>query len=207
MVEDRNQIARQINEMLAGSGQSPLDLATAGGLAGYVQLLMRWNAKVNLTAIRDLNGILERHILESVFCARQIERGIKTLMDFGSGAGLPGLPIAICRPEIAVTLAESQGKKASFLREVARVLALPVEIYADRAENVGRTFDCITLRAVDKMADALMTARALLNPGGSLVVMTTAGGADEVGLSLEDLELRREVALPGSRSQSIWFFS
>ena len=82
----------------------------------YLELLLKWNAKLNLTSIRTSDEILKRHFVESIFCAHQLPEGVKTLLDFGSGGGFPGVPIAICRPDIAVTLSESQGKKAAFLK-------------------------------------------------------------------------------------------
>ena len=99
-----------------------------------------------------------------------------TLLDFGSGAGLPGIPIAIVRPDIRVTLGESQRKKAAFLREAVRVLSLPSEVYDGRIENMptSRVFDAVTLRAVDKMAEACRTAIERVAPGGWLVVFATS---------------------------------
>ncbi len=130
--------------------------------AAYLDLLLRWNARLNLTAIRTPEGILERHFAECAFAAHQLPSGVSTLLDFGSGAGFPGIPIAICRPEIQVTLAESQQKKAAFLREAARVLEIPLEIYSGRVEGMppGRTFDCVAMRAVDKMPAAVQAARS-----------------------------------------------
>ena len=97
-----------------------------------------------------------------------------TLLDFGSGAGLPGIPIALCRPEIAVTLAESQGKKAAFLQEAVRVLGIKAKVHAGRAEALQETFDCVILRAVDKMAKAVAAAVQLVAPAGWLALMTTS---------------------------------
>jgi 16S rRNA (guanine527-N7)-methyltransferase len=129
-------------------------------LSGYLELLLKWNARTNLTAIRDPEEIVRRHFGESLFAGRYLSPETKTLLDFGSGAGFPGLPIAILRPEIAVTLAESQNKKATFLREVVRTLAIPVEIWAHRVETMpeARQFHIVTLRAVDNMAATLAAA-------------------------------------------------
>ena len=110
-------------------------------------------------------------------------RGICTLLDFGSGAGLPGIPIALCRPEIAVTLAESQGKKAAFLQEAVRVLGISAKVHAGRAEALHAVFDCVVLRAVDKMPQAVAAATQLVEPGGYLALMTTAGKLDELKAS------------------------
>jgi 16S rRNA (guanine527-N7)-methyltransferase len=139
-------------------------------------LLIRWSARINLTAIRGEDGILKRHFVESIACARALPAEIKTLLDFGSGAGFPGIPIALCRPEIAVTLAESQGKKAAFLREAVRVLGLSSTVHSGRAEELTTNYDCVTLRAVDKMDRAVETAAKLVRPGGWLVLMTTTAG-------------------------------
>jgi 16S rRNA (guanine527-N7)-methyltransferase len=101
--------------------------------------------------------------------------GIGTLLDLGSGAGFPGIPIALSRPEIAVSLAESQGKKAAFLQEAVRVLEIPVQVLSQRAEALAVQFDCVVLRAVDRMTQAIQTAAGLTAPCGWLAVMTTGG--------------------------------
>src|SRR5947209_9573098 len=92
-------------------------------LSSYLDLLLKWNARTNLTAIRDPEEIVRRHFGESLFAAQHLGHP-DTLLDFGSGAGFPGLPIALLRPDIHVTLAESQNKKATFLREVVRTFNL-----------------------------------------------------------------------------------
>src|SRR5271154_1470643 len=100
-------------------------------LSAYLDLLFKWNARTNLTAIRDPEEIIRRHFGESLFAGLHLAPEANTVLDFGSGAGFPGLPIAILRPQIAVTLAESQNKKSTFLREVVRTLDLPhVEVWA-----------------------------------------------------------------------------
>lgn len=130
-------------------------------LSLYLDLLLKWNARTNLTAIRDPEEIIRRHFGESLFAARYLNPNTRTLLDFGSGAGFPGLPIALLHPEIAVTLAESQNKKATFLREAVRTLnPANVEIWAARTESMPptRQFDTVTLRAVDNMAAAIAAA-------------------------------------------------
>jgi 16S rRNA (guanine527-N7)-methyltransferase len=129
-------------------------------LSLYLDLLLKWNARTNLTAIRDPEEIVRRHFGESLFAAQYLNPATTTLLDFGSGAGFPGLPIALLHPEIQVTLAESQNKKATFLREVARTLKLPTEIWAARVEVMpqARLFHTVTLRAVDNMTAALAAA-------------------------------------------------
>jgi 16S rRNA (guanine527-N7)-methyltransferase len=167
--------ADRLNELLADAGLAAVNPETAGKLSEYVSLILRWNARVNLTAIRDEDGILSRHIVESIALTRILPNQIKTLLDFGSGAGLPGIPIALCRPEIQVTLAESQGKKAAFLREAARVLGLSVPVHGGRAETLEERFDCVAMRAVDRMLAAVVVAAGLVRPGGMLALMTTEG--------------------------------
>jgi len=163
----------RLNAMLAEAGLAPLDAAQAGRFEEYFSLFVRWNARINLTSIRDENGILSRHFIESIACARALPEGISTLLDYGSGGGFPGIPIALCRPEIAVTLAESQRKKAAFLQEAVRVLGISAKVHAERSELLKVDFDCVTLRAVDKMAAAVEAGAQLVAPGGWLTVMTT----------------------------------
>ena len=167
-------IAARLNDLLAEAGQPALSGQVAEQFAAYCALLMRWNARTNLTAIRDEEGILRRHFVESIACARALPAGIGSLLDFGSGAGFPGLPIALCRPEISVMLAESQNKKAAFLREAVRTLDLGAAVHSGRAESLSQTFDCVTLRAVDRMERGIQVAVGLVRGGGCLAVLTTA---------------------------------
>jgi 16S rRNA (guanine527-N7)-methyltransferase len=165
----------QIAALLAPYLSTPAPAAIYTQLSTYLDLLLKWNARTNLTAIRDPQEIVLRHFGESLFVAQHLSPCI-TLLDFGSGAGFPGLPIQILRPEIAVVLAESQNKKATFLREVVRTLGLKTEIWAARVETMPptRLFDTITMRAVDDMAVALPAAAARIAPGGQLAILTTA---------------------------------
>jgi 16S rRNA (guanine527-N7)-methyltransferase len=176
MSEPPNPAGERLNALLAEAVQAPLDATQAQRFEVLLSLYLRWNARINLTAIRDEDGILKRHFIESIACARALPAEIKTLLDFGSGAGFPGIPIALCRPEIAVTLAESQGKKAAFLREAIRVLGVTTEVHSGRAEALTAEFDCVTLRAVDKMELAVRSAAKLVRPGGWLALMTTTAG-------------------------------
>jgi 16S rRNA (guanine527-N7)-methyltransferase len=142
----------------------------------YLDLLLRWNARTNLTAIREPEEIVRRHFGESLFCARRIAAlQPRTLLDFGSGAGFPGLPIQLLLPDLKITLAESQGKKATFLREVIRTLNLSTELWPHRVETMPptRQFDIVTLRAVDRMSSAIAAARLRIVTGGHLITFTT----------------------------------
>jgi 16S rRNA (guanine527-N7)-methyltransferase len=157
---------------LASTG---LDARAVEQFEAYLVLIVKWNVRINLTAVRKPEQIVRRHFFESIFAAGQIPKKVKTLLDFGSGAGFPGIPIAICRPEIGVTLAESQGKKAAFLREAVRTLELKAEVWAGRVEEMAaeRVFDAVTLRAVDKMAQACKVAGNRLAPKGWVAVFAT----------------------------------
>jgi 16S rRNA (guanine527-N7)-methyltransferase len=170
----------RLNQLLAKAGLPTLQVTQSKTVSEYTSLILRWNARINLTAIRDEEGILSRHFVESIACAHALPAGIATLLDFGSGAGFPGIPIAICRPEIAVTLAESQGKKAAFLQEAVRVTGVAARVYTGRAETLTTQFDCVTLRAVDRMERAVQAAARLVRPGGWLAPMTTT--SDFAGL-------------------------
>jgi len=173
MHEASQSVPLRLNALLTEAGLEAVDSALAGRFEAYLSLLLRWNARVNLTAVREEGGILSRHFVESIACARALPAGIATLLDFGSGAGFPGIPIALCRPEIAVTLAESQGKKAAFLQEAARTLGISATVHSSRAETLRTQFDCVTLRAVDRMPRAVRAASRLIAPAGWLALMTT----------------------------------
>jgi 16S rRNA (guanine527-N7)-methyltransferase len=172
MSADR-EFASRLNELLRSAGLPGLDAELNRQFEAYLALLIRWNNRMNLTAIRSEEAILSRHFVESIQCARLLPEGIRTLLDFGSGGGFPGIPIALCRPEIAVTLAESQNKKAAFLQEAVRTLGLETKVYAGRAENIAATFDAVAMRAVNRMEVAIHAATGLVTPGGLLVLMTT----------------------------------
>jgi 16S rRNA (guanine(527)-N(7))-methyltransferase GidB len=165
-------------------------------LSAYLDLLLKWNARTNLTAIREPEEIVRRHFGESLFAARHLGAEVETLLDLGSGAGFPGLPIALLRPGIRVTLAESQHKKASFLREAVRTLGISAEVWADRAESMPSEsrFHTVALRAVDNMAAAVAAAepRALRQ----LVLLTSTAHAP----ALAEFPQQSRVAIPKSQS-------
>ena len=163
----------KLERLLVAAGLPPLNKLLIPKFNAYLSLLIRWNSRINLTAVRSEDEILSRHFVESIACAISLPAGISTLLDFGSGAGFPGIPIALCRPEIKTTLAESQAKKAAFLREAVRVLELSAVVHDARAETLASAFDCVTLRAVDHMNLAIGSASRLVRPGGWLVPLTT----------------------------------
>ena len=165
--------AEALDWLLALAGLTSLQIEQNKQLTCYLSLLLRWNARTNLTAVRDPDAILQRHFVESIACAQALPAGIATLLDYGSGAGFPGIPIAVCRHEIAVTLAESQNKKAAFLQEAIRVTGPTARVHSGRAETLAAKFDCVTLRAVDHMDQAVQSAARLVAPNGWLAPLTT----------------------------------
>ena len=131
-------IATLLEPYLApGTGAAPVPPSLYAQLSAYLDLLLKWNARTNLTAIREPEEMVRRHFGESLFAGMHLGTRLSpgaSLLDFGSGAGFPGLPIQLLHPEFQVTLAESQGKKASFLREAVRTLGLPTEVWPGRVE-------------------------------------------------------------------------
>ena len=130
-----------------------LDADFAAPLLRYLTLLVRWNKTYNLTAVRDPREMVTRHLLDSLAMQPYIVSG--TLADLGTGPGLPGIPLAITRPQLQVTLVESNGKKARFMREALRHLALGNARVAEaRAEAVDEpaAYDHLTARALDTLA-------------------------------------------------------
>lgn len=195
------ELAERLNEILISLGEAALSPELAARFGAYGSLLMRWNARTNLTAIRDEEGILRRHFAESIACARALPAGIESLLDFGSGAGLPGIPIGLCRPEIAVTLAESQGKKAAFLREGVRVLGIGAEVYAGRAEALDKQFGCVTLRAVDRMEAAVRAASGLVAAGGWMALLITGAEMGPMQAAGQGFSWREPLKLPGGENR------
>lgn len=177
---DPTSLGKRLNEILVSMGETGLPEELAQRFGAYAALLMRWNARMNLTAVRDEEGILRRHFAESILCARTLPGGISTLLDFGSGAGFPGIPIALCRPETAVVLGESQGKKTAFLQEAVRVLGLTAKVYSGRVETLSERFDCVALRAVDRMGEAVRVAAGMVGAGGLLAALTSVSERETV---------------------------
>jgi 16S rRNA (guanine527-N7)-methyltransferase len=180
-----------------------LDAHAVAQFEAYLALLVKWNARINLTAVRKPEEIVRRHFAESIFAARQVPKKVKTLLDYGSGAGFPGIPITICRPEIGVTLAESQGKKAAFLLEAVRTLGLKAEVWPGRVEAMeqGRVFDAVTVRAVDKMAAACATAAGRLAPGGWIAAFATRKTEGAIGKIQGICWEAEAVPIPGSEQE------
>jgi 16S rRNA (guanine527-N7)-methyltransferase len=188
----------RIAELLAPFLMAPLADAQLAQLAAYLEILHRWNARMNLTAIKDPEQVVTRHFGESLFAAQRLFPGGpgcpqpgqgESVVDIGSGAGFPGLPIKIWQPELQVWLLESQSKKATFLKEVVRALDLQrVSVMNVRAEQFDAASGpvapggnapaatprvTITLRAVEKF-DRILPIAAQLAGGGRLALLIGA---------------------------------
>ena len=165
------------------SGLRALDLAPSLSepLLAYLALLDRWNRAYNLTAIRDPGEMVAKHLLDSLAMHPFAKAG--TLADLGTGPGLPGIPLAIAHPALQVTLVESNGKKARFLREAVRTLQLSNARVAEsriEALDLPAAFDAITARALATLPLILELGGHLLKPQGRLLAMKGALPADEI---------------------------
>lgn len=157
----------------AGLQALGLDPALDTPLLTYLALLLQWNQAYNLTAIRDPDEMLVKHLFDSLAIHPHVPAG--ALIDIGSGAGLPAIPLALALPKLQVTLVETAGKKARFLREAVRMLGLTdrVRVLSARAEAVeehGR-HDCLSARAFGTLEQILDVGGHLLRPGGRLLAM------------------------------------
>jgi len=117
------------------------------GLSYHFEELLRWNRRINLTSITDPEEVVQRHYCESLFLASRLPTGKLRIIDVGSGAGFPGFPVAVLRPDCEITLVEAHQRKAVFLRHVSRELQ-NVKVRAVRAESVTDRFDWLVSRAV-----------------------------------------------------------
>ena len=166
------------------SGLDALGLARtlAAPLLDYLALLQRWNATYNLTAIRDPRQMVTLHLLDSL-AMQPFLAGIDTLADLGTGPGLPGIPLALALPDLRVTLVESNGKKARFLREAVRALRLDnarvAESRAEALDEPGR-YAAITARALATLPDILAVGGHLVAPGGRLLAMKGVRPDEEI---------------------------
>jgi 16S rRNA (guanine527-N7)-methyltransferase len=189
----------QIEKAFLEAGVAVLPPAIYGQFYVYLELLLRWNRSLNLTAVREPEQIIRRHFVECTFVAQHLPRDIASLLDYGSGAGLPGIPIAIFRPEIRVTLAEAQGKKAAFLREALRVLGLNGEVYDGRVETMPEQcrFDAVSMRAVEKMELAIPIAVERLKR--YLILLTTERSAPTYRELTPELTWLEHIPLPNTQ--------
>jgi 16S rRNA (guanine527-N7)-methyltransferase len=177
----------------------------------YIDLLIRWNARINLTAIRKEEEIVTRHFGESFFLASHVFPFPSPLsappqvLDIGSGAGFPALPLKIWAPQIHLTLIESNHKKATFLREVARALILTnIDVIPDRAEAVadslGTRANVVTLRAVENFEAILPQAVTFLAPNGTLALLIGATQVQKLA-ALPTLKWSPPIPVPQSHAR------
>ncbi len=170
-------------------------------LLAFSALLLKWNRVYNLTAIRDPEQAITHHLLDSLAVLPCLE-GVGTLADVGSGGGLPGIPLAIVRPDLAVTSIEAVSKKASFQQQARIELGLAnLTIINERVENVrtDTPFDAIISRAFSDVSDFIGLTRHLLAPGGRFLAMKGVYPRDELdrlGKDARVVEARR-LEVPG----------
>ena len=190
---DRETLRKRLDAGLSALGIALDDRAIAR-LLDYVDLLERWNAAYNLTAVRDPSEMVTRHLVDSLAILPYVSGA--TLADLGSGAGLPGIPLAIAVPARETLLVDSNGKKARFLREAVRRLDLEhVRVAESRVEDVAGTFECITARAFASLADMLGWGGHLLAPGGVWLAMKGRVDAAELDAVPAGFRVERIVAL------------
>lgn len=149
----------------------------------YLDLLLEWNEKFNLTAITDKDEIEEKHFIDSIELIKYFDVKNKSLLDVGSGAGFPGIPLAIVEPTLKITLLESNGKRVRFLNEVKKELKLDnVEIIQGRAEELGtrEKYDIVTARAVKELNILLEICFYLVKVGGYFIAYKSSGVDEEI---------------------------
>jgi 16S rRNA (guanine527-N7)-methyltransferase len=145
-------------------------------LLAYLALIQKWNQVYNLTAVRDPQEMLSHHLLDSLAVVPRLRRHTAgrplRLLDVGSGAGLPGVVIAICCPELAVDCVDAVGKKAAFIQQVALSLKLPhLRGLHDRVERLAGPYDVVLSRAFASLADFVAVSGAVLGEGGVWLAM------------------------------------
>ena len=206
-------------------GEEPAVLSATQlqSISTYIDVLLRWNSRINLTAIRDPEEIVTRHFGESLFAARHLFPRVSSapsapalseaegssavkafeVADLGSGAGFPGIPIKLWAPNIALTLIESNQKKSAFLRELARTLTLmDINIQNVRAETLPlSTFDVVTLRAVDRLPKVLPVAANLLSPAGRLALLISTPQLEPSRSTLPHVSWNPPIPIPNSQSR------
>ena len=198
----------RIRELLAPFlGRTQVSKEQIALVSQHLDLLLKWNSKMNLTSVRDPEKIVTRHFGESFFAARRLfpdsaARGL--VADLGSGAGFPGIPIKIWAPALKLGLIESQQKKASFLREAIRHLALPdAEVVSVRAETLTLAADIVTLRAVERFHATLPVAARLLKPEGRLALLIGDAQVATANSLLPGLTWDEPVPIPLSRARAL----
>ena len=159
-------------------------------LLDYVALLLKWNSTYNLTALRQEDQMLSHHVLDSLTLLPYLD-GINNLIDVGSGGGMPGIPTAICRPDIQITLLDSNSKKTSFLSQAVIELGLSnVKVITGRVEAAeGIQFDAITSRAFAELRDFVTLTPQLLRDNGRWLAMKGVHPYEEIAQLPEDVHV------------------
>ena len=187
-------------------GVAQLDLALSEEnlqkISAYATLLQKWNKTYNLTAVRDAEGILALHLLDSLAVLPHLNPGQGRLLDIGSGGGLPGIPLAIMRPDLAVTLLDSNSKKSAFQQQAVIELGLRnVTVVNARVEafKPAQAFEQIISRAFSELADFITLSRPLLTEGGRWLAMKGVFPQEEMARLPEGVTVRDAVrlAVPG----------
>jgi 16S rRNA (guanine527-N7)-methyltransferase len=256
---DTARIADLLQPFLDSSEEEPicgadsLTQSQLNSISIYIDLLLRWNARINLTAVRQPEEIVTRHFGESLFAARhlfpmtkgrvghvrtgasaslpraesrgpagqspaveandqrpflacpELSEGTNDVIDIGSGAGFPGIPIKLWAPGVRLTLIEANGKKVAFLREAARALTLTgINVFPARAEDFQKTNDLasiVTLRAVERFDSILPIAARLVAPSGRLALLIGQAQADRAREILPDLRWQEAIPIPLSSAR------
>ena len=201
---NQDRIAELLSPFLEGTALSTSQL---GQIASYADLLMKWNAHINLTAIRDPEEVIARHFGESLFAAKHlfpVSGTNQSAIDVGSGAGFPGLPLKVWNPALELTLMESNQRKAVFLREVVRALGLSrVRVFADRAEQMSEQASLVILRAVEHFDRILPVAHQLVAPNGRIALLIGNAQAQTARSLLGKVSWLDPFPIPLSHSRSL----
>lgn len=197
--------------------QKALSPGQLQSISTYINLLLRWNARINLTSVREPDEIVTRHFGESIFTARHLFPNLQGIaagsseavgphvIDFGAGAGFPGLPIKLWAAQTKLTLIEANQKKATFLREVVRSLHFSeTNVFAGRAEGFpGPGGDVVTLRAVERFEASLSSAVKLALPGGRLAVLVGDSQLAKLPDGQSNVKWSKPLSLPLSTRRSL----
>lgn len=183
-----------------------LDESRLSVISKYIDLLLKWNARMNLTAIREPEEIVRRHFGESFFAAGHVLKTgpIHSAIDLGSGAGFPGAPFAMLAPEVNVTLIEAHQKKATFLRELAAQLGLKnIKVFADRGENYPGTADVVMMRAVESFEDALSVTANLAAPEGIIALLIGRSQISSAEKLCNSMKWDEPIGIPETDSRAL----